>query len=410
MAAVAPPEPPRADSVADRCSATGAMEDAGVDEAAGRGPDRARRLRRRLVPGGARAPRAGAARRGAAERDRRVVAPRPDHQPAGAAPAGRGLVPPPPRDRRRADRRAADRARACPRTGSTALSFLLAEDPDARSLRRWEAANALPAAVDGRRPRSAHRPGRRGGRRDAGRDGAAPRRARPVDADRARGVPGPHGARLPVALLPGASPTSRRTRRGCSTPTSPRPTRTSGGCSSCCSGASRPRPWRLKCPSHLLWLDALDRVFPDARFVMTHRDPTDVIVSVADVYGEVGRQFSDDVDLAYLGRAQRRPLVDRHGAAARVPGRRRRRPLLRHRLPATCSATRSARSAASTTGSDEPVTDEFEAGHARAGGSGTPRRGTRTSTPTPAAFGLDLDEVRARFADYTTACTAGRAR
>ena len=30
-----------------------------------------------------------------------------------------------------------------------------------------------------------------------------------------------------------------------------------------------PRPWRLKSPAHVLSLDALDRVFPDARFVMT---------------------------------------------------------------------------------------------------------------------------------------------
>ena len=31
-----------------------------------------------------------------------------------------------------------------PRTGSTALSFLLAEDPDARSLRRWESSRPCP--------------------------------------------------------------------------------------------------------------------------------------------------------------------------------------------------------------------------------------------------------------------------
>ena len=43
-------------------------------------------------------------------------------------------------------------------------------------------------------------------------------------------------------------------------------------------------------------------MFPDARFVMTHRDPTDVMVSVADLYCEVGQQFSDDVDPHYLGR------------------------------------------------------------------------------------------------------------
>ena len=46
------------------------------------------------------------------------------------------------------------------------------------------------------------------------------------------------------------------------------------------------RPWRLKSPAHVMSLDYLDRVFPDARFVMTHRDPTDVMLSVADVYAE----------------------------------------------------------------------------------------------------------------------------
>ena len=42
-----------------------------------------------------------------------------------------------------------------PRTGSTALSFLLAQDPDVRYLRSWESAAAVPAAVDGAGRRSA---------------------------------------------------------------------------------------------------------------------------------------------------------------------------------------------------------------------------------------------------------------
>ena len=37
------------------------------------------------------------------------------------------------------------------------------------------------------------------------------------------------------------------------------------------------RPWRLKSPAHVMSLNYLDTAFPDARFVMTHRDPTDVI-------------------------------------------------------------------------------------------------------------------------------------
>lgn len=62
------------------------------------------------------------------------------------------------------------------------------------------------------------------------------------------------------------------------------------------------RSWRLKCPSHVLWLDALDAVFPDARFVMTHRDPTDVLLSVADLYADIIGSFNTRIDRRYIGR------------------------------------------------------------------------------------------------------------
>jgi hypothetical protein len=63
-----------------------------------------------------------------------------------------------------------------------------------------------------------------------------------------------------------------------------------------------PRPWRLKSPAHMLWVGDLLGVFPDARFVMTHRDPTDVLASVCDVYADIGGTFSDEVDRDYVGR------------------------------------------------------------------------------------------------------------
>ncbi len=63
-----------------------------------------------------------------------------------------------------------------------------------------------------------------------------------------------------------------------------------------------PRRWRLKNPSHSLFIDSLDRVFPDARFVMTHRDVVSVIPSVADLYYELRRAYSDTVDLILIGR------------------------------------------------------------------------------------------------------------
>jgi len=52
----------------------------------------------------------------------------------------------------------------------------------------------------------------------------------------------------------------------------------------------------------MLWVGDLLSVFPDARFVMTHRDPTDVLASVCDVYADIGGTFSDEVDRDYVGR------------------------------------------------------------------------------------------------------------
>jgi hypothetical protein len=62
-----------------------------------------------------------------------------------------------------------------------------------------------------------------------------------------------------------------------------------------------PTRWRLKSPMHSLFIDALAKVFPDARFWMTHRDIAKVIPSVADLYYELTRAFSDEVDKAAIG-------------------------------------------------------------------------------------------------------------
>ncbi|MCJ8156117.1 sulfotransferase [Sphingomonas sp. LaA6.9] len=62
-----------------------------------------------------------------------------------------------------------------------------------------------------------------------------------------------------------------------------------------------PTRWRLKNPSHILFIDALAQVFPDARFWMTHRDVANVIPSVADLYCELSSAYSDRVDKAWLG-------------------------------------------------------------------------------------------------------------
>jgi hypothetical protein len=63
-----------------------------------------------------------------------------------------------------------------------------------------------------------------------------------------------------------------------------------------------PSRWRVKTPAHLLSIEALDSVYPDARFVMTHRPVSRVIPSVASVEAAVIRMVSGNPDLAYLGR------------------------------------------------------------------------------------------------------------
>jgi len=60
--------------------------------------------------------------------------------------------------------------------------------------------------------------------------------------------------------------------------------------------------WTLKNPWHPLYLDALHEVYPDAQLVMTHRDPADVLGSIGSLIKYVRAVYSDDVDLAAIGR------------------------------------------------------------------------------------------------------------
>ena len=57
-----------------------------------------------------------------------------------------------------------------------------------------------------------------------------------------------------------------------------------------------PDRWHLKSPPDLGCLDAIARVFPDARFVWTHRDPAKVLASVCKLISFIRRMQSDAVD------------------------------------------------------------------------------------------------------------------
>lgn len=49
----------------------------------------------------------------------------------------------------------------------------------------------------------------------------------------------------------------------------------------CLQWRAERKPWALKYPNHVIALDAILQVYPDARFVMTHRDPAQVLASIA---------------------------------------------------------------------------------------------------------------------------------
>jgi hypothetical protein len=63
-----------------------------------------------------------------------------------------------------------------------------------------------------------------------------------------------------------------------------------------------PTRWQLKCPTHTLFLDDIAKVFPEARFVMTHREVGKVLPSVADLYSTLLAVGSSELDPYEVGR------------------------------------------------------------------------------------------------------------
>ena len=189
-----------------------------------------------------------------------------------------------------------------PRTGSTALSCLLAEDPAARSIRAWEARFPCPppaSATELTDPRI-----EQAQRAMQQRDQMFPRMktmvpssaTSPTECQTFMAYDFKSQLFLPFAQVPSYAewlihqadlvPTYRYVKRVLKL----------------LQWRCPPTRWRLKAPTHTLFIDALVKVFPDARFWMTHRDIAAVIPSVADLYFEMARAFSEHVDKAFLGR------------------------------------------------------------------------------------------------------------
>jgi hypothetical protein len=61
-----------------------------------------------------------------------------------------------------------------------------------------------------------------------------------------------------------------------------------------------PGRWHLKAPDHALHLEALFAIYPDARFVMTHRDPVQAAASACSLAQSLTSVFSDADQRAYI--------------------------------------------------------------------------------------------------------------
>jgi hypothetical protein len=62
--------------------------------------------------------------------------------------------------------------------------------------------------------------------------------------------------------------------------------------------------WVVKCPDHIFAMPAIRAVYPDARFVFVHRDPTKVLASVTRLTEIVRRPFTRRLDRRQLGRQE----------------------------------------------------------------------------------------------------------
>jgi len=74
-----------------------------------------------------------------------------------------------------------------------------------------------------------------------------------------------------------------------------------------------PEPrWALKYPNHVIAMDSILQVYPDARFVMTHRDPLQTLASISKMSFTLrSARYADPVDPHRVGR-QMLDFVHRH--------------------------------------------------------------------------------------------------
>jgi len=285
-----------------------------------------------------------------------------------------------------------------PRTGTTALSNLLAADPAARSLRFWESQRPTPppeAASYWNDARIADADAMLAGMKQAAPDlarmhddtGTSPTEHQDLLGQHFRTQHFEGTANVPAYIRWWLDcdmvPAYRHHRRVLQL----------------LQWHCPPLRWNLKSPPDINHLDAFAAIYPDAHIVWTHRDPAKVLPSVCKLIQIIQRLFSDEVDPHALGRQQlalwsegvRRGLAFRRRA-----GEARFADVFMHDLvarPIEAVANVYARFALPFDAAAEPAM--------RAWSIDNPQHKHGSVATSLEEFGLTLDAVRDAFADYT---------
>lgn len=205
------------------------------------------------------------------------------------------------------------------RTGSTALHYLMGQDPGLRPLAHWLAENPQP------------QPPRQGWEAHADFQ-ATEKRLRGLFAEDAeRAAMHFMGAALPEECghLLAQNFTDERYIVSTALPSYAAWYETAGHTATYVRhrqlvkliGSTRPEcRWLLKYPVHLRQLPALLAVYPDACIVQTHRDPYAVLRSYTDLVASYRKTFEDPVDRGEIARTQMESWAGaaERGMAARV--------------------------------------------------------------------------------------------
>ncbi len=217
-----------------------------------------------------------------------------------------------------------------PRTGSTAFSHMMGLDPATRILRVWEQERHCPPpekATELSDPRIAIS--------QAGEEGfqqLVPEATSMLPRGVEKSQECAHVLMEAFSSGPCSSCSSMcpASTRGPSRPNTKAtwcaPTSTTSACCKLLQWRCPPNRWYLKTPCHTYDIEPLLKVFPDANFVWTHREPQRAISSVCSLIYQFRRAFVNNPNPVYLGHEHRaywlkalRRTMDGARAAGRRP-------------------------------------------------------------------------------------------